>query len=133
MLVTDSLTQKSTIVGIVSAGIGCALPKLPGLYTRVSSYLKWIDQVITLYDGKPMAGNNTVSMPEEEVPESSTEIPSSTEVTSSSTGAPTSSLPETSSPEATVSTEASSSVASEASTEGVTSELASTSALKLSP
>ncbi|KAG1650949.1 Transmembrane protease serine 9 [Nymphon striatum] len=30
------------VIGIVSAGIGCARPQLPGLYTKVSHYRNWI-------------------------------------------------------------------------------------------
>lgn len=35
------------LIGIVSTGIGCARAGLPGIYTRVSSYTKWIEQVIS--------------------------------------------------------------------------------------
>ncbi|KAJ8888866.1 hypothetical protein PR048_008360, partial [Dryococelus australis] len=30
------------VVGIISTGIGCARPRLPGLYTRISEYMVWI-------------------------------------------------------------------------------------------
>ncbi|XP_067379615.1 transmembrane protease serine 9-like [Channa argus] len=33
--------------GITSFGIGCALPNLPGIYTRVSRYQSWISNLIT--------------------------------------------------------------------------------------
>jgi len=34
--------DRMAVVGIISTGIGCAQPKLPGIYTRISSYSTWI-------------------------------------------------------------------------------------------
>ncbi|XP_022649100.1 testisin-like [Varroa jacobsoni] len=47
MVQTDS---RFKLVGVVSAGFGCARPLLPGLYTRVSYYLGWIEEIITSAD-----------------------------------------------------------------------------------
>jgi len=42
----DEDTLIWTQVGVVSAGIGCGVKDIPGLYTRVESYLDWIEETI---------------------------------------------------------------------------------------
>ena len=49
-LLVKHVSGRYMLAGITSWGIGCARPKLPGTYTRTSSYIDWIASTISVND-----------------------------------------------------------------------------------
>jgi secreted trypsin-like serine protease len=47
--VKRSEDDKWVLAGIISNGIKCGQPNIPGIYTQVSAYVDWIYQVINRY------------------------------------------------------------------------------------
>lgn len=43
-LMTEGVNERMMVVGVVSHGIGCGSPGYPGVYTRTSTYLDWIEK-----------------------------------------------------------------------------------------
>lgn len=44
------ISKKSgLLIGVVSTGVGCARKGLPGIYTRISRYAKWVESNVLQY------------------------------------------------------------------------------------
>ena len=50
---TDQIGD-SILSGIISTGFQCALPRIPGLYTRLSHYSSWMKQIINAHPNVDM-------------------------------------------------------------------------------
>ena len=39
--------RQLVLVGVMSAGIGCGRERLPGVYTRVEKFTRWVEDIIS--------------------------------------------------------------------------------------
>ncbi|VEN49901.1 unnamed protein product [Callosobruchus maculatus] len=47
----EKIFGRNYLVGITSFGIGCGTPGIPGVYTKVSYYIPWIESVVWPFSG----------------------------------------------------------------------------------
>ncbi|KAF2897279.1 hypothetical protein ILUMI_08895 [Ignelater luminosus] len=45
-LVKDSFVKVYTVIGVTSFGKGCGIANTPGIYTRVSHFIPWIESIV---------------------------------------------------------------------------------------